>query len=208
MRQKHFALVFAAAILLATTAVGGIVVADTSSATSADAQSSSETPTDSSASTIETDSPITAKRTETEVTNSETFPASIETVIYEEADGVTFVTKDTRFTMDPTVVGYAGGNASVPEQFDFTPMMKIGLNATEPTRVNDSTDGVFKMELPDDVEPEPVREFDPDVPVSNPPEEIEYEQETGTLTVVTSNGTTDLAVSPVTDNGTIEYQTE
>lgn len=199
--------------MLATTAVGGIVVADdTSSAPPADAQSPSEIPTSSPTSTTGSDSSATAKGPETETTPSEPFPESIETIVYEETGDrskeVTVVTKDTQFTMEPTVVKYSSENASVPGKFYFTPMMKISLNSTESDRRNISSDGSFKMEIPEDADPEPVSEFDPDVPVSNPPREIEYNEKAGTLTVVTSNETTDLAVASVTDNGTIEYQVE
>jgi len=205
MTSKLPALAVATVAILATFA-GGIALAD-DPGSALDAQSPDRT--DPLPQSDDGSGTNDGETTGTETSGNESFPQSLESIVYEGANDtheVTFVTDDERFSIEPTVVGSAGPDAVVPKTFDFTPMLELTLDGTDVADGNDS-DGTGTFELPENATGEPVEEFDPDVPVSEPPREVHFDAENGSVTVVTAEGAYVLHPTTVTwsDDGTVRY---
>jgi|GEM_PF-2202255 len=205
MTSKLPALAVATVAILATFA-GGIALAD-NPGSALDAQPADRTdPQPRSDDGSETNDGAT---TGTETPGNESFPQSLKTIVYEgdnDTHEVTFVTDGERFSVEPTVVGSTGPDAAVPTTFDFTPMLELSLDETDVADGNDS-DGTETFELPENATGEPTEEFDPDVPVPEPPRKVHFDAENGTVTVVTAEGTYVLHPTTVTwsDDGTVRY---
>jgi hypothetical protein len=142
------------------------------------------------------------------------FPRSLERVSYdasaEDAPPVGFTTDGHYFRMSPTVVSLAGGPGTVPTLFDFTPLLELDLGEGAVSGGESTTDGVRETALPENATGDPVREFDPEVPVADAPEEVRYDAADRTLTVVTADGTETFDVEAVswTDDGIVSYHLE
>lgn len=210
MTSKLPALAVATVAILATFA-GGIALAD-DPGSALDAQPADRTdprPQSDDGSGTNDGATDDGATNGTETPGNESFPQSLETIVYEggnDTRDVTFVSDDERFSIEPTVVGSAGPGTPVPTTFDFTPMLELTLDGTDVADGTDS-DGTETFELPENATGEPVEEFDPDVPVSDPPREVHFDAENGTVTVVTAEGASVLHPTTVTwsDDGTVRY---